>query len=141
MKDLVVERVPELSCTRPESDFFGATRTRLFLVGYVPDPTQTRLYETKHKIWSKKCMILPDKIPNFLGTRIRLFGIPARPESDFLLSDLFDTRLFTTRSTTSKDYIVIFYTKNLTRKVTLRIFFIGINWNKWGKNNQKLVLS
>ena len=65
---VVVERVP---------DFFWATRTRLFQVGYVPDPTQTRPYETKHKILIKKCT-LPDKIPDFLGTRIRLFGIPTR---------------------------------------------------------------
>ena len=80
---IVVERAPEFSGTRPETDFLWATRT-------LP-------YETKH--WSKKCMT-PDKIPDFLGTRIRLFGIPTRPESDFLLSDLFDTQLFATRSTT-----------------------------------------
>ena len=64
-------------------------------------PTRPWLYEKPHKIWSKKCMI-PDKIPDFLCTRIRLFVIPARPESDFLLSDLFDPGLFTTRSTTKK---------------------------------------
>ena len=47
--------------------------------------------------------MIPDKIPDFLGTLIRLFGIPTQPESDFLLSDLFDTRLFATRSTTNPD--------------------------------------
>ena len=65
--------------TRPEPDFFWATRTRFFQVGYVPDPTRIRPYETKHKIWSKKYMI-PDKIPDFLATRIRLFGIPTLPD-------------------------------------------------------------
>ena len=45
------------------------TRTRLFQVGYVPDPTRIQPYETKHKIWSKKCTI-PDKIPDFSGTQI-----------------------------------------------------------------------
>ena len=45
--------------------------------------------------------MIPDKIPEFLDTRTRLFGIPTLPESDFLLSDLFDTRLFATRSTTT----------------------------------------
>ena len=49
---LVVERVPEFSGTRPEPDLFWATRTRLFQVGYVPDPTRTRPFEPKHKIWS-----------------------------------------------------------------------------------------
>ena len=81
--ELVVEQVPENS----------GTRTRLLQVEYVPDPTRTQPYESKHKSWSKKCMI-PDKIPDFLGTQIRLFGIsnyPTLPESDFLLSDLFDT--------------------------------------------------
>ena len=79
MMSLVVERVPKFSGTRPKSDFFWATWTRLFQVGYVPDPTRTRPFETKHKIWSKKCMI-PDKIPDYLGTRIRLFGIPILPD-------------------------------------------------------------
>ena len=64
----MVERIPEFSGTQPESDFFGATQTRLFQVGYVPDPTRIRRYEKTHKIWSKKCMI-PDKIPDFLGTQ------------------------------------------------------------------------
>ena len=45
---LVVERVPEFSGTRPESDLFWATRTRLYQVGYVPDPTRTRPFEPKH---------------------------------------------------------------------------------------------
>ena len=47
--------------------------------------------------------MIPDKIPDFLGTRTRFFGIPTLPKSDFLLSDLFDTRLFANRSTTKLD--------------------------------------
>ena len=35
--------------------------------------------------------MIPDKISDFLGTQIRLFGIPARLESNFLQSDQFDT--------------------------------------------------
>ena len=69
---------------------FGyTTRTRLFWA------TRTQPYETKHKIWSKQCTI-PDKILNFLGTWIRLFEFPpypTQPESDFLLSDLFNTQI------------------------------------------------
>ena len=65
----------EVVVERSEPNFFWATRTWLFKVGYVPDPTWTRPYETKHKIWNKMCMIR-DKIPDFLGTQIQLFGIP-----------------------------------------------------------------
>ena len=53
----MVERVPEFSGTRPEPD----------------------LMKQNIKFGVKKCMI-PDKIPDFLGTRIRLFGIPNRPD-------------------------------------------------------------
>ena len=81
------------------TQLFWANQNVFFQVEYVSDPTRTRPYETKHKIWSKKFMI-PDRILDFLGTQIRLFGIPTRPEFDFLLSDLFDTQLFATRSTT-----------------------------------------
>ena len=77
---LVVERVPENSGTWLDPDFFWATRTRP--------------YETKHKIWSKTYMI-PDKISDFLESP------PDPTQIDFLLSDLFDTRLFATRSTTT----------------------------------------
>ena len=77
-----MERAPEFSGTRPESDFFWATQTRLFQVGYIPDPTRTRPYEKTHKIWSKKFRI-PDKIPDFLGTGIRLLEFPPDPNPTF----------------------------------------------------------
>ena len=39
--------------TRPKPDFFGATRTRLFQVGYVPDPTGADLKKNKIKFGVK----------------------------------------------------------------------------------------
>ena len=62
--------------------------------------------------------MIPDKIPDFLGTRIRLFGIPTLPDSEFLLSDLFDTRLFATRSTTNASYVML---------VSICTYFVGHN--------------
>ena len=87
---LVLERVPDYPSFLPETDYFWATRTRLFRSGRYPTPTRTRLFEKTHTIWGKKC-IIPDKISDFLGTRIRLFGIPALPDTTRI-------RLFPTRS-------------------------------------------
>ena len=87
---VVLERVPDYPSFLPETDYFWATRTRLFRSGRYPIPTRTRLFEKTHTIWGKKC-IIPDKISDFLGTRIRLFGIPALPDTTRI-------RLFTIRS-------------------------------------------
>ena len=58
---LVVERVLEFSGTRPEPEFLGLPELNFcWSHKYIPD---TRPYEIKHKIWSKKCPI-PKTIPN-----------------------------------------------------------------------------
>ena len=90
MSTVVLERVPDYPSFLPETDYFWATRTRLFRSGRYPTPTRTRLFEKTHTIWGKKC-IIPDKISDFLGTRIRLFGIPTLPGPTRI-------RLFTIRS-------------------------------------------
>ena len=83
---LVVERVPEFSGTRPEPDLFWPTRTRLFQVGYVPDPTRTRPNEPKHKIWIKKYTI-PDFL-EFPPDPNLTFYYPIYSIPDFLLPAL-----------------------------------------------------
>ena len=71
LQDVIFSPGPNLRPCRVAND---CSTVRLKPTG-VPDPTQTQPYETKHKIWSKMCLI-PDKIPDFLGTRIRFTRYP-----------------------------------------------------------------
>ena len=47
--------------------------------------------------------MIPDKIPDFLGSRIRLFGIPTLLDPNPTFYYLFDTRHLANHSTTSFD--------------------------------------
>ena len=127
---LVVERVPEFLGTRPEPDFFWATRTRFFQVGYVPDPTRTRHYENPHKIWSKRCMI-PDKIPDFLSTRIWLFGIPTLPDPTGI-------RLFTIQSIWYPTfcYPLYHYIRSKMDFCTMEMILGSYNWQNYISNGR-----
>ena len=90
-----MERVPENSYTRPKPDFFWATRTRLLQV-YLPEPDlmkQNIKFGVKSACYATKYPTFWEPESDFL----EFPPYPTRPESNFLLTDLFDTRLFATR--------------------------------------------
>ena len=81
--------------TRPKPDFSRS--------GMYPTLLEPDLMKQNIKFGVKSANYSTKYVPDFLATQIRLFGIPTQPEFDFLLSDLFDTQLFATRSTTNSN--------------------------------------
>ena len=75
----MVERVPEFLGTRPKPDFFWATQTWLFQVGYVPEPD---LMKQNIKFGVKRTWY-PTKYPTFWVPEPDFLEFPPDPNPTF----------------------------------------------------------